>query len=375
MPKTHTPESVLFAFTPFSEVTPGFVGRRRELNALFRGFRAGKRLGLIVGTTGVGKTSLARVFCGKADDLFSGGITYAYAYPGNDLREQIQSPRAKPVLVVVDEAHGLNRQATQTLDAALNRHPRLNLLLVGQVIPELSFREQFAVVLDEFSEAESVKLLSTRLGRIDPDNGSRLYGALGGNPVALARAAFAVHEGKVTWDELTRGIREFSRPGILGPDGRPLPEHSEVQSRIILDVSQANEEILHMLRESPEKWHGLPPRKFEEVVAELLGRLGYTVELTPVSADGGFDMYAAKRDSLGEFLFLVECKRFVPPHKVGVEIVRSLQGVLSDHRANGAAIVTTSFFTAGAREFQNRFQHQLKLHDYLMLQKWLHMLD
>jgi restriction system protein len=115
----------------------------------------------------------------------------------------------------------------------------------------------------------------------------------------------------------------------------------------------------------------LPPRKFEEIVAEILCKQGFSIELTPASGDGGFDIYAARRDGLGSFLYLVECKRYVPPNKVGVEVVRSLYGVIQTQRATAGAIVTTSYFTAGAQEFQRQVQYQMHLHDYLVLQRWI----
>ena len=46
----------------------------------------------------------------------------------------------------------------------------------------------------------------------------------------------------------------------------------------------------------------MSPRGFEELVAEMLSRLGYEVTLTPASRDGGKDIYAARRDHLGTFV-------------------------------------------------------------------------
>lgn len=368
-------DPALWGFTPFNDDSPGFVGRETELLALRKGYESGKRLGLISGTVGVGKTSLAHVFAKNATDLFPGGMSYVYAFPGEDLRVRIPKPRSRRTLLVIDEAHSLEPVTVSMLEEALQKYPHLNLLIVGQKLPEFRFTGQFSVFLHEFAEAEVLTLLRNRLEAVDQDAARNLYRLLGGNPVALGRAAFALHEGQVTWDELLQGIQDFHYAGIIGPDGRPLRKESKERSRIILDVARTNEEIFYMLRKNPKRWYSLSPRKFEEIVAELLSKLGYEVTLTPVSGDGGFDIYAAKRDGLGEFLFLVECKRYTPPNKVGVEIVRALQGILSDHRATGAAIVTTSFFTSGAKEFQRRFQHQLKLHDYLVLQKWLKILD
>ena len=54
---------------------------------------------------------------------------------------------------------------------------------------------------------------------------------------------------------------------------------------------------------------------------------GYDVELTPQTRDGGKDIYAARRDDLGTFLYIVECKRYAPDNPVGVEVIRALHGV------------------------------------------------
>jgi restriction system protein len=185
-------------------------------------------------------------------------------------------------------------------------------------------------------------------------------------------ATEAVREGAVaSWQELFEYIRGFRTPGLVGPDGRPLRQESEEYKRVIVDVSSANSEIVEILKKQPELFWKLPPRKFEEIVAEMLEKQGYEVSLTPASGDGGFDIYAARKDGLGKFLYLVECKRYVPPNKVGVEIVRSLYGVVQTQRATAGAIVTTSFFTSGAEAFRREVQHQMHLHNYIVLQKWI----
>ena len=82
-------------------------------------------------------------------------------------------------------------------------------------------------------------------------------------------------------------------------------------------------------------------------------------------------MYAARKDRVGEFLFLVECKRYAPHHRVGVEIVRGLYGVVEMHKAHAGIVVTTSHFTKGAQEFQRSVGYRMFLRDYLHLQQWL----
>ena len=105
------------------------------------------------------------------------------------------------------------------------------------------------------------------------------------------------------------------------------------------------------------------PREFEEMIAFIFQSNGFEIELTPLARDGGRDVFAIQR-SLGVLTrWLVECKRYAAAHKVGVELVRQLYGVLMNEQANKALLVTTSSFTAGAREFANRHPWSLTLRD------------
>jgi restriction system protein len=101
---------------------------------------------------------------------------------------------------------------------------------------------------------------------------------------------------------------------------------------------------------------------------ELLDRLGYSVTLTPASKDGGKDIYAARKDHLGSFLYIVECKKYAPDNRIGVGIIRHLNGVVQAEQATAGILATTSFFTSGAREFQRRIAHQISLKDYVAIQ-------
>lgn len=171
--------------------------------------------------------------------------------------------------------------------------------------------------------------------------------------------------------ELESGLRDFEYSGLVGVDGKPLEEHSSEYKYIIAHVENANEEIFKKIRLDPALMRSLTPREFEEFVGDLLKKLGYEVTLTPASRDGGFDMYAASSNALGSFLYLVECKKYEPQNKVGVEIVRSLYGVLESKKATAGMVVTSSFFTKGAEDFQQQVMYKVHLHDYLKIQKWL----
>jgi restriction system protein len=115
----------------------------------------------------------------------------------------------------------------------------------------------------------------------------------------------------------------------------------------------------------------LTPRKFEELVAELFRAKGYEVELTPATRDGGFDMRAFQRGSVGTFLTLIECKRYGPKRPVSVDVVRGLYGVTESKGATSGLIVTTSSFTKDAKSFQDQNKYRIQLADQAELQAWL----
>ncbi|HEX6901836.1 MAG TPA: restriction endonuclease [Thermoanaerobaculia bacterium] len=370
--------------SPFINYLPldlfhGFVGRGRELDSLRSAFLGGVRGIQVVGPAGSGKTSLARVFADRFKKQFPGGVSATNA-------SWAKSPDALfhvlpdvvglgPKLLVVDDAEALDELGIHQLQVALQRDPQLRLLVTSRRPLPLSadFRQ---LALEGLSSTEFEELLRLRNafehGRFDEQLVEQLFHVAGGNALLADLAVAAVQQGVVgSWAELFDHLRTFRVPGVLGPDGRPIDIQSEEYRQVVIDVTAANDEVLRLLQKEPGLAWRLPPRRFEEIVAEILNRQGYQIELTPASRDGGFDIYAARQDGLGKFLYLVECKRYVPPNKVGVEIVRSLYGVIQTQRATAGAIVTTSFFTNGAQEFQRQVQHQLHLHDYLVLQRWI----
>jgi restriction system protein len=356
-----------------------FIGREKELRLLSKGFASAVQTALIAGPPGIGKTELAYQFLLSNPSLFPGGAAIEHSLPPSWLEFNAEDIAVHSVpksrcLLIVNDAESLHREAFGFLYRIAMVNPQLALILTSRDpgIPH-DMGIHLNLILDGLSASESAEFIRRRLEPppVPIDVHERLYGLAEGNPTVLDLAAAAVRGGQLNWDELFRRLSSFDYAGILGPDGLPVKLGSVDERRIIADVTEVNDQLLRMLREKPEVLRLLPPRKFEEVVAQILKRLGYDIRLTPASGDGGFDIYAAKNDALGRFLFLVECKRFVPPNRVGVEIVRSLHGVVQSQKATAGIIATTSFFTSGAREFQKKNEHQLQLRDYLALQEWL----
>lgn len=150
-----------------------------------------------------------------------------------------------------------------------------------------------------------------------------------------------------------------------------IPKCLERES-VIESTNAVGKSILRWCSDAPQMIYSLTPRQFEELVCEAFSSQGYDVSLTPQSRDGGFDIFASKRSVLGPELLLVECKRYSPPNRVGIEIVQRLHGVASAMRATRGILATSSFFTAPAMEFVQTVPHQVGLVDYLSLQHLLY---
>lgn len=143
---------------------------------------------------------------------------------------------------------------------------------------------------------------------------------------------------------------------------------SEPNKLIIADI---NDELKKFFKKNPEKLYDLDPRKFEELIASILQDLGFDIELTKATRDGGRDIIASIRTKLTTFLTYVECKRYGPEKKISAGLVREVIGVHSIHKPAKSIIVTTSFFTKDAIKEAKTFENQLSLKDYNDIKQWL----
>ena len=146
--------------------------------------------------------------------------------------------------------------------------------------------------------------------------------------------------------------------------------HPPSQLIEVADVISA--ELIRYLRKHPRELYRIRPRQFEELVAEILASFRWDVQLTPAVRDGGYDIFAITKDfdSGVRTSWIIECKKYAPTNKVGVEVVRSLYGVKSDLRVANALLVTSSSFTKGVFDFQAS-RYDIELRDYRDVIEWL----
>jgi restriction system protein len=354
-----------------------FLNRKKELEILAKYFLLQeKNLVQIYGGPGIGKTSLAINYAQRYRDEYSGGIYHTNAFEAESVIHMvyriIPTETHNPFLLIINDAEKLINEDIKILLYQIRHNLPMNVIITTRLPFQLEGKDIGSIELGPLSEQVIFNWLHSRLfGDISKEETHRLYEIFEGNPSLFTAAWETVLEGKTTWNNLISEVGDFNFPGLIGLDGRPLLAGSQEEKHIVNATINTNEEILSILKRDPSLLYNLTSRKFEEIIAELLLKQGFLVELTPFSKDGGFDMYAAKKDGLGSFLYLVECKRYNPPEKVGVSVARSLYGVIQSKNATAGVIVTSSFFTKGAKEFQKDNFYQLHLHDYLGIQDWL----
>ena len=93
-------------------------------------------------------------------------------------------------------------------------------------------------------------------------------------------------------------------------------------------------------------------RRFEAVVEALFAQAGFETRSQAHGADGGVDiwLYSVNHAQGDAPVSIVQCKQWMR-WKVGVKEVRALRGVMAQHGIGRGQFVTTSDFTADAREF------------------------
>lgn len=123
-------------------------------------------------------------------------------------------------------------------------------------------------------------------------------------------------------------------------------------SLAINDASLGLDEIGTHLQRKFSDVYGLGPRRFEDLVGDVYGNLGYSVRRTPTHGDGGYDLILLEHATGKQII--VEVKRYARERKVGVEIARQVLGVQFLDHFEHAVIVTSSSFTKGATEVSRR---------------------
>ena len=127
---------------------------------------------------------------------------------------------------------------------------------------------------------------------------------------------------------------------MLYDERKTISRNTQLHSDLII----VNNELICFLKKNPRLLYRLNPQLAEALIAELLSDMGYVVELSKKTRDGGVDIFATQKTGVGETLLIVDCKRYAPHNHIGVGVIRSLYGITEQLKASMGLIATTSFF-------------------------------
>lgn len=168
---------------------------------------------------------------------------------------------------------------------------------------------------------------------------------------------------------ITIGLRKGS---FYGPIRTKVYGTTDVSSNIVCrgEGSCAKAQIIGAIFEEDNNMIITP-----NFLLYIYRRLGYNVERTKKTRDGGKDIIIRKPEILGDFVYYVECKRNAENRKIGVGIVKNLHSTVTADNVNGGIIVTTSYFSKDAQNFirNNNLGYKIKMQDFTQIKKFLSM--
>jgi restriction system protein len=170
------------------------------------------------------------------------------------------------------------------------------------------------------------------------------------------------------------GFEEFRTAGSGNGSGAGAEESITVSSDLTPDerMRSAHSEITNALAdELIGRVRNGSPEFFERVVVRLLIAMGYggTVDeidedlaVVGKSGDGGIDG-VIDQDPLGLDRVYIQAKRYAADNSVGSHAIRDFYGSLAGHKATKGLFVTTSTFTASARQTAEGLPQKIVLVD------------
>ena len=356
-------ESDKYIADTFIEPNISLLRREKELSELRKILsESTNHVVLITGVAGIGKSTLVRMYAEENKEQYSNVyIWYAWQL-SKDLKVENNS------LIIVDDADELD---SKKLEEIIRYNESSFILVVGRTVDYHFSKEKYVrLSVNGLSQSEIVSFRMNKLKNhivdFDYEEMKRILLLTQGNPLIIENMLRLIDSlGIDVVDKLLYQQISVGKSDIVVPNKNIL---SPSLISIKKDVLQINEDLMRYIAQEPMSMHELSPREFEKIIAELFKKLGYEVELTKQTRDGGVDIYIAEKTDLGKFLFLVECKHYAPNRPVGIEVIRNVYGVLgmNKRKPTGGIIATTSHFAKGVREeiVELNLEHRISLHDF-----------
>lgn len=361
------------------------IPRKREIKEISNGLTKYGTV-LLIGVAGIGKTVLARHYANinplnfKEIHLFS-GIELEF----NDSKIVLfyfALESVKERLIIIDGYDEiLSMKTKENINKVVEDGKKYGtkLLITSREPVNDNFinNNSYQVTLNGWDKNQVIQFLKGNLKRMDLNTDYIQYyekfaNNLNYNPLLLNYFLELIQKENITPKELLTLISDKlhyenkiftpeTTKKIVAP-GTP---------KIISDVRLINISLIEKVHRNPKMMFQMTSRQFEELVAELFEKDGYSVRITQATRDGGKDLVILEQKRIGNFIIYVECKNYSMENPIGVRLVRELYGTVIADRATMGILATSSYFSTPAIEFKEQVKSQLSLCDYFDLKKWI----
>jgi restriction system protein len=165
-------------------------------------------------------------------------------------------------------------------------------------------------------------------------------------------------------------------PEVVIPSAFVVLGDKNAEGRLVVGVGTMWLDIINECRRDPTALLKMSARAFEEFLAGLYERQKFWDEiiLTPSSGDKERDVIlTVSKRGMGVIRIIDQARRYTPRHRISLEQVRAMAGILyRDRNVSKAIITTTSDFEPGAeREYRDFIPQRLELRNGRHLLQWV----
>lgn len=163
------------------------------------------------------------------------------------------------------------------------------------------------------------------------------------------------YKANIQWKDIDADWTEISGSNwsMVEINGLSLLFDTEKAKKVVLFYGSHNVRVAEAFRDkynaAYEDINSLSGVEFEMVCKRLLENMGFSVETTKASGDGGIDLVAYNFQPLLSGKYIIQCKRYTG--SVGEPVIRDLYGVVTSERANKGILMTSGVFTKQAQIF------------------------
>lgn len=186
----------------------------------------------------------------------------------------------------------------------------------------------------------------------------------------LVDAEFStLEEGTEVGFEVINGIKGPNAVNVTTnwqmPDEGPEDEETGndlangIGADVLVAVKSFIQRLIEAVAKNPDALNEIEWRDLERMLAEAFAGLGFSVELTPESKDGGRDLELRYQGSGQEKTVFVELKHWRSGKRVGRQPVSEFLHVIATERPSSGLFLSTSGFSKSTFECYTEFDRSL----------------